>query len=119
MFDLVADILLVVGAFGAAVYCRVLSDRLQRFNALEGGMGGAIAVLSAQVDEMTAYLHTARAQASGSTTELSGLVARAEAVAARLDVLVASLHDLPEPEDAVQARRVRVTRRRREMETAE
>jgi hypothetical protein len=95
--DLIADILLVAGSFGAAVYCWVLATRLKRFTTLESGMGGAIAVLSAQVDEMTAALESARGAANGSAESLEGLTARGEAVAKRLELLVAALHDLPEP----------------------
>ena len=40
---LIADILLAAGAFGAAIYCYVLSGRLKKFTTLETGMGGAIA----------------------------------------------------------------------------
>ena len=45
--QLIADVLLAAGAFGAALYCFVLSRRLKRFATLESGMGGAIAVDSA------------------------------------------------------------------------
>jgi len=95
--DLIADILLVAGSFGAAVYCYVLSVRLKRFTTLETGMGGAIAVLSAQVDDMTVALDKARGAANGSAESLEELTVRGEAVAKRLELLVASLHDLPEP----------------------
>ena len=56
------------GAFGAAVYCYVLAGRLKRFATLETGMGGAIAVLSAQVDDMTRALEKAQGAASGSAS---------------------------------------------------
>ncbi|TAG13556.1 MAG: hypothetical protein EAZ40_14730, partial [Rhodobacterales bacterium] len=95
--DLIADILLVAGSFGAAVYCYVLSTRLKRFTTLETGMGGAIAVLSAQVDDMTVALEKARGAANGSAESLETLTARGEAVAKRLELLVAALHDLPDP----------------------
>jgi hypothetical protein len=98
--DLIADILLVAGSFGAALYCYVLSTRLKRFTTLETGMGGAIAVLSAQVDDMTVALEQARGAANGSAESLEALTARGEAVARRLELLVASLHDLPEPKPA-------------------
>ena len=98
--DLIADILLVAGSFGAAVYCYVLSARLKRFTTLETGMGGAIAVLSAQVDDMTVALAKARGAANGSAESLEALTARGEAVARRLELLVASLHDLPDPRPA-------------------
>jgi hypothetical protein len=119
--DLIADILLVAGSFGAAIYCYVLAARLKRFTTLESGMGGAIAVLSAQVDDMTVALEKARGAANGSAESLEELTARGEVVARRLELLVASLHDLPDPKAAPKPpqpdapdedRRLRFVRRR-------
>jgi hypothetical protein len=118
MMQFLADILLAVAAIGAGFYCHVLSNRLKRFNALETGMGGAIAVLSQQVDEMTRALDQAQSAAKGSAEGLQALVDRAEAAGARLDLLLASLHDLPEGEEPA-ARRLRFVRRRRDLEAAE
>jgi len=95
--DLIADILLVAGALGAGVYCFVLARRLSRFNDLESGVGGAVAALSAQVDDLTKTLEAARSTAGASTESLEGLTDRAEDVARRLELLVASMHDLPDP----------------------
>jgi hypothetical protein len=95
--NLIADILMAAGSFGAAIYCYVLSARLKKFTALENGMGSAIAVLSVQVDDMTKALDKARGSASGSASSLEGLTTRAETVAARIELLLASMHDLPEP----------------------
>lgn len=95
-----SDLLLVAGAFGAALYCYVLSARLKSFTTLETGMGGAIAVLSAQVDDMTIALTKAQGAASVSATSLESLTLRAEAASAKLELLVASLHDLPDPGDS-------------------
>ena len=95
---LVADILLVAGALGAAFYCMILSRRLRRFDDLETGMGGAIAVLSAQVDDMTQALKGAQSSARTASSSLGGLTERAEGVAQRLELLVASLHDIPLPD---------------------
>ena len=94
---LIADILMAAGTFGAAVYCYVLSGRLKKFTTLESGMGGAIAVLSAQVDDMTKALDRARATAGNSASSLEAQTQRAEVAAAKLELLVASLHDLPDP----------------------
>lgn len=90
-----SDILLIGGAIGAAFYCIVLARRLNRFNDLEKGVGGAIAVLSAQVDDMTRALRQTREAAGASSRNLEELTARADEVARRLELLVASLHDLP------------------------
>ncbi len=96
MLDMVADSLLVAGAIGAAIYCMVLSRRLQKFNNLQDGMGGAVAVLSAQVDDMTKTLEKARKAAGRSSRELTDLTERAEDVSRRLELMLASMHDLPD-----------------------
>ncbi|VAV97110.1 FIG01027884: hypothetical protein [hydrothermal vent metagenome] len=93
--EMIADILLVAGALGAGFYCYILARRLSRFNDLENGVGGAVAVLSAQVDDLTKVLEAAQTTASASTMSLDGLTDRAEGVAKRLELLVASMHDLP------------------------
>ncbi|UMA64338.1 hypothetical protein LVO79_15170 [Roseivivax marinus] len=94
--ELIADILLVTGALGAGFYCFVLARRLTRFTDLERGVGGAVAVLSAQVDDLSKTLAQARASAGTSSDSLAELTQRAEDAARRLELLVASLHDLPE-----------------------
>ncbi|MGY9047891.1 hypothetical protein P775_05885 [Puniceibacterium antarcticum] len=93
--ELVADILLVSGALGAGFYCFVLARRLTRFNDLESGVGGAVAVLSAQVDDLTRTLAAAQKSAGVSSSSLTELTERAEDVAKRLELMVASMHDLP------------------------
>lgn len=93
--DLIADILLAAGAFGAAIYCLVLSRRLQRLTGLETGMGGAIAMLSAQVDDLTRALAAAQEAARSSAATLEAERARAEQAAVRIELLLAAMHDLP------------------------
>ncbi len=95
--ELIADILLVAGALGAGMYCFVLAQRLKRFNDLEKGVGGAVAVLSAQVDDLTKTLAAARDSSTTSNTALSELTDKAESVAQRLELMMASMHDVPEP----------------------
>lgn len=87
--QMIADILMGLGALGASVYCMVLARRLKRFNQLESGMGGAIAVLSAQVDDMTKALNRAQATAATSAEQLRSLTERAEQSAQRLELLMA------------------------------
>lgn len=127
--EFISDILLLAGSFGAAIYCYVLSARLKKFTTLESGMGGAIAVLSAQVDGMTLALDQARGAANGSAESLEALTARGETVARKLELLVASLHDLPDPaarparpvveEPPEDERRLRFVRRRSLRDTLE
>ena len=91
---LIADILLAAGALGAAFYCWVLGRRLKRFNNLENGMGGAVAVLSAQVDDLEKSLASARNAAAVSANDLTALTERAEDVRRQLELQMASLHDV-------------------------
>jgi Domain of unknown function (DUF6468) len=97
---LIADILMIAATLGAGIYCYVLATRLRKFTTLETGMGGAIAVLSAQVDDMTRALDKARGVASSSERNLEDLTTKAEGLARRLELLMASLHDLPDPKAA-------------------
>ena len=60
--DLISDMLLVAGSFGAALYCYVLSTRLKKFTTLESGMGGAIAQ---QQTTRPHRFHTLRSRFSG------------------------------------------------------
>lgn len=93
--ELIADFLLIAGAVATATYCVVLSRRLHRFTNLEKGVGGAIATLSTQVDDMNKALEEARKATNTSNSSLNQLTSRAEGVSQKLELLVASLHDLP------------------------
>ena len=122
--ELIADVLMSAGAFGAAIYCYVLAGRLKKFTTLESGMGGAIAVLSAQVDDMTRALEKARGAANGSAAGLEALVQRAEGVSGKLELLVAAMHDLPEAppplaEPPADERKLRFVRRRAQRDDLE
>lgn len=92
----IADILLIAGALGAGLYCQVLSRRLRRFTDLEKGVGGAVAVLSIQANDLTKALADAQSTAARSVANLDDVNTRAEASARRLELLMASMHDLPE-----------------------
>lgn len=94
--DMIADILLAAGALGAGIYCFVLGRRLNRFNDLEKGVGGAVAVLSAQVDDLTKTLSAAQSTAATSAQTLTELTVRAEAMSHKLELQMASLHDIPD-----------------------
>lgn len=129
--ELIADVLLAAGALGAGLYCYVLALRLKQFQTLESGMGGAIAVLSAQVDDMTRALEKARGAAGAQVAALEAETQRAEAAVRRIELLLASLHDLPDPtraapepprrhdRDEEEERRPRIVRRRTSREGLE
>jgi len=93
---MIADTLLVAGALGAALYCYVLSRRLRRFTDLEKGVGGAVAVLSVQVDDLTGILARAQTTAKASVEQLDAVSERAEIAQKRLELSIASMHDLPQ-----------------------
>lgn len=112
---LVTDILMLGGVLAAALYCMVLSRRLRQLSRLDEGMGAAIAGLSRQVAEMTRTLAVTRAAATGTAGEIDRATARAEAAARRVELLLATLNDLPPPygrEDRDEATAGRVAARR-------
>lgn len=96
--DIVADILLTSGAMAACFYCFVLSRRLKRFTDLDKGVGGAIAVLSVQVDDLTHALKKAENVSAKTSERLSSQSHSALEIANRLELLIATMHDLPQPE---------------------
>lgn len=99
----IADILLVAGALGAGFYCHVLSSRLRRFTDLEKGVGGAVAVLSTQVDDLSITLTRSQKAAEGPLANLRQATERAESAGRQLELLLASLHDLPEAKPKTEA----------------
>lgn len=109
--EMIANVLMGAGALGAGLFCYVLAKRLTAFGTLEGGMGGAIAVLSMQVDDMTKVLDAARKAASESSRSLQAQTERAEQSAQRLELLLATLHDLPEAGRSGEGRKPRVVHR--------
>ena len=113
---LIADILLVAGAVGAGLYCHVLSRRLRQFTNLETGVGGAVAALSAQVDDLAKSVTAAQTTAQASVDRLAEVSGRAEKAARQLELLVASLHDLPAEQTAAAPANPFFVRQKRESE---
>ncbi len=95
----IADLLLAAGALAACAYCIVLSRRLRRFTDLESGVGGAVAVLAGQVDDLSRTFSGAQTATRASAVALSEVCDRAEAAGRRIELLLARLHDLPDPND--------------------
>jgi uncharacterized protein YidB (DUF937 family) len=101
--ELIADIFLAAGAIGAGFYCFVLGRRLKKFNNLEQGVGGAVAVLSSQVEDLRKTLTAAQVTAASSAETLSDMTARAQEMEKRLELQMASMHDIPDVvPDAIQ-----------------
>lgn len=92
--DLIANFLLCAGAISAVIYCHLLSRRLRQFQDLDSGVGLAIAQLSKQVDSLNATLRDARQTASQAKSTAAEQTQRAEDAAHRLELLLASMHDI-------------------------
>jgi hypothetical protein len=99
--ELIADILMLAGTLAAGLYCFVLSKRLSALKNAEGGIGQAVGILSNQVEDLTKTLTAAQSSARASSASLSELTVRAENVALRLELLVASMHDINEPKEPI------------------
>jgi hypothetical protein len=95
-----ADLLLAAGAVATCAYCFVLSRRLRRFTDLENGVGGAVAVLAGQVDDLSRTFAGAQSATRSSAASLGEVCERAEAAGRRIELLLAAMHDLPDPQTA-------------------
>lgn len=91
--ELIADGLLIAAAGTAALYCWVLSRRLTALKDLDKGLGGAIASLSAQVDETRTSLADAKSTTREQSREMQDLTRRAEAAAAKLEMILAAVQE--------------------------
>jgi len=94
--NFIADTLLLSGALGAGFYCWMLGRRLRHFTDLEHGVGGAVAVLSVQVDDLSKALTLAQNSAKGAISTIEDVNQRGEQTAQRLELLLGSMHDLPQ-----------------------
>lgn len=103
--SLLADALLLSAAIAAAFYCRVLATRLKALGDSGRGLGGAIATLDQQVDNIRAALNEAKTQKSPIEDRLTALVLRAEQASGRLEILLAGLHDTPKSGAGISAGR--------------
>lgn len=75
---LIADLLLIAAALGAAFYCFTLSRRLSALNSAEGGIGKAIQTLSDQVTRLERTLEVSRERAEVAEQGLHAALERAE-----------------------------------------
>lgn len=75
--DTLLQAALIVASIGLAIFCVVLARRLRRLNDLETGLGGAIAVMAAEVDRLERAIRTARDEATTASQSLSDEIARA------------------------------------------
>jgi len=108
LLPLIADVLLLAAAMGAAFYCMILSRRLARLNSVDKGLGGAIAVLSAQVDDLTKALSDAQRGSEATAERLASLVSEAETMANDIEEILAVSHDYnASPDTDVSKRRTR------------
>ena len=109
----ISDILLIAATLGAAVFCLILSRRLTRLSRIDNGLGGAIAVLSAQVDDMSKALAETKSGSEGSATRLEELNADARALLEELELMLSACHDVgqaaPSADDATDAFRQELT----------
>ncbi|MGC1262162.1 MAG: hypothetical protein WA873_16000 [Jannaschia helgolandensis] len=94
----ISDVLLVAATLGMALWCRILCQRLKAFNDIDTGLGGTIAALSLQVDDLKASIASAAASAQGNDRSriLSAATEKADDRIGRMEMLLASLEDLEE-----------------------
>lgn len=93
--DLIADLLLIAAALGAAFYCFMLSRRLTALNSAEGGIGQAIAALSEQVARLESTIEGSSARAEEIDEKLRATVERAEELNRALAATISAQQNAP------------------------
>ena len=88
---LLMDGLLMAASLFAGAYCWVLARRVKDLKDLDKGLGGSIVNLTRQIELARATLDEARNSAKDTRHDLSQLSARAEAAAAQLRLLLATV----------------------------
>lgn len=88
--DVIMDGLLIAGTLFAGAYCWVLSARVRALKSLDSGLGGSIVALTRQIELARGTLEDARTASQESREDLTQLVARADAAAAQLRLLIAA-----------------------------
>ena len=69
---------LVVAGLAVAGFCHLLARRLRKLNDLETGLGGAIAVMAAEIARLEAALAAAQAGATDATDGLAREIEKAK-----------------------------------------
>ncbi|RJL18198.1 hypothetical protein [Paracoccus siganidrum] len=71
------QVALAIASVGLAAFCMILARRLRRLNDLETGLGGAIAVMAAEVDRLEKAICAARDEATAAGEALAAEITRA------------------------------------------
>lgn len=104
------EIGIIAGSVVLSVFCVVLARRLRRLNNLEEGLGGAIAVMAAEIDRLERSIRTARAEASSAGEALASQVQIAQSERARWDLHVRMRDAVPPEPQRLAATRLRKRR---------
>ena len=102
------QILLLVACLGLGVFCFSLTRRLRKMNDLESGLGGAIAVMAAEVDRLERAIRAARDEATAASERLADEIETARRERAIWDLrqrIGAAASEAPAPQPS--ARRLR------------
>lgn len=108
--DYAFQVALLVASLGLGAFCLVLSRRLRRLNDLESGLGGAIAVMAAEVDRLDRAIRAARAEATAAGDALGAEIAAARKERALWDLrqkITQAQTVAPPPAPAAPVRRLR------------
>ncbi|WP_410216414.1 hypothetical protein [Paracoccus sp. (in: a-proteobacteria)] len=70
-FEHLLQAMLLVACLGLAGFCMSLARRLRKLNDLESGLGGAIAIMAAEVDRLERAIRSARDEATKASQGLA------------------------------------------------
>lgn len=105
---LILQAALVAAGLALAGFCLLLSRRLRKLNDLETGLGGAIAVMAAEIARLEAALAAARAGATSASDGLAREIEKAKSERAYWALQRQFLPDGQEPRRPLRRKRTEV-----------
>ena len=90
-----SDFLLIFAVVASIAYSLILARRLKAFSDLDNGIGDVIDNLSSQVEKLRQTIDDAQNSATRTNVHMTDLTHRAETASHKLELLLASMHDLP------------------------
>lgn len=103
---------IIAGSAILMLFCIILARRLRRLNDLEQGLGGAIAVMAAEVDRLDRSIRLARQEALTASETLAAQVRIAQAERARWELHLQMRDALPPEPQPARGPSARLRRRR-------
>lgn len=94
--SLISDLLLLSATIAAFLYCFILSVKMKRLREKEAQYSVALNKVTSQVDRFVNQIECAKNTLKNVEHEFNSRIEKGASLSRRLELLIASLHDIPE-----------------------